>query len=354
MQLPAQTLFTVEKPDRSYINQLRGFLILRVVLTHLGLSWFYLPYSSYVGIFFPALFFVSGVVTYFSFLGKKTTRIFIVRRLTRLFIPYLVITGIAFVLISRNPPSDLSSIFDWLFMNMKTPNEPYNLGQVWFLQSLVIITILAVPLYKLSKTNIHVLLIPVLLSFVLAIGQEVAGWGSYFWLSLGTLNSINLYHPLVNFGYFSYGAWMFSTGCHRKPRLMIIVSVFLCGTIFFLFKFTSIDPLLSSHSYFQDLYYMSLGYLGIYFLLVARIILEPIFSAKPINGFLNFFSYHAFVIYLVHSYFITFTEKYFGWEDITGDYLLILAKIAFVIAASCLAALPLSWLTKKLTVKLMM
>lgn len=46
--------------------------MLRVLLVHLGLGWFWPPYSTYIGIFFPLLFFASGAVSYNSFLNASS------------------------------------------------------------------------------------------------------------------------------------------------------------------------------------------------------------------------------------------------------------------------------------------
>jgi len=82
------TKIEISSSDQHYINIMRGISILRVVLVHLGLSWFYPPYSQYVSIFLPVLFFVSGAVSYYSFLRSKAVVVYLIKRLSLILVPF--------------------------------------------------------------------------------------------------------------------------------------------------------------------------------------------------------------------------------------------------------------------------
>ena len=161
--------------DKSYINHIRGALILRVVLMHLGLSWFYLPYSSYFAMFFPALFCVSGIVSYYSYRRATSLNNYLIRRLTRIIITFYVISGLAYLIVFLFGWQffSLTDFINWLLINPSTNDQPYPMGQIWFLRSLVVITILVLPFFYLSKKDIHILLFPALFSVAIYLSQHL-------------------------------------------------------------------------------------------------------------------------------------------------------------------------------------
>lgn len=342
----------ITQSDRAFIDKLRGGLILRVVLAHLGLSWFYLPYSSYIGVFFPALFFVSGIVTFYSFNRAFNTSHFLYKRLLRLYIPYLLITSSAFLLvwINKTPKIDVYSWVDWMLMNMNVENSPYPLGQVWFLRVLVLTTLYILPFFILSRRNVDALLIPVFLGILASSLEFFWSLGRWFSISFDELTALNLFQVFTNAGYFCFGAWLFASG--RHTNLSINIGGFLstlCIAIFMAIGF-SVDMDLRSHSYNQDIYYMALGYAAIFGIIIFRSQLEYIFAFSWINIVLTFFSKHAFVIFLIHSFFIYGSEHWFGWRGLSNSLDILALKIIFVIGCSCLSAIPLSFITKKITI----
>lgn len=325
------------------------------MLTHLGLSWFFLPYSSYVNAFFPSLYMVSGIVTYYSYLRAKNSVHFLSNRLIRLYIPYLVIVLLAFIFLFFSSPIiniNISNIFDLLTMNMQIVNEPYPLGQVWFLRTLVFITLLTIPIFILSNRSAHWLLVPVFISATLSISHSYWNLGSNLLIKNSEINDINLYQPFANMGYYTWGAWLYATNRFNNRKFqtsIIIICSIIIGSIYFN---TNLDVNLANHAYFQDVYYMAVAFLAISFLLISHPILMSIFSIKIFSRTLLFFNYHAFIIFLIHTLFIQVAENYFGWISIADNPAVILYKILFVLCASCLVAIPLSKLTKWLTNKL--
>ncbi|MBA6256284.1 MULTISPECIES: acyltransferase family protein [unclassified Colwellia] len=345
----------VNNSDKLFINHLRGLLILRVVLAHLGLSWFFLPYSSYVNAFFPSLFMISGIVTYYSFLRAKNSVHFISNRLIRLYTPYLIIVLLAFILIFLLHPTlnvNIFNFFDVLTMNMSIENEPYPISQVWFLRTLVFITLLTLPIFILSSRSAHWLLLPVLVSIILSIGHTNSNIGSMFLIKFKGINEINLYQPLASMGYYAWGAWLYATNKFSNNKFQAIIIVICSINILIIYLNTDLDINLANHAYYQDIYYMTVAFLAISLLLILRPILQYAFSIQVISRFLLFSNYHAFTIFLVHTFFIQISETYFGWISIADDPKIIIYKISFVILASCLVSIPLSKISKQLTNKL--
>lgn len=338
--------------DRDFIDYLRGALILRVVLTHLGLSWFFLPYSSYVEMFFPALFLVSGMVTYNSFIDRKTSNgKFFFRRNVNLLTTYYLITGLAllisFLLNYSSFPSSFSQTLDWIFINQSIEDQPYHMTQIWFLRSLVIITFFCIPFFLLSEKSRNILLIPVAISLSLGAIQLVTPIGRSFNIQLGDLNGINIFHPLANFGYFCFGAWCVRSGFLSKThalRILATMCILISASIFLIF---SLEPRLNYHSYYQNLYYMSLGYAAIFFIFSFKELFKKIIDRfNPIKETLKFFSYHAFSIFLIHSFFIIFAEETLGLKGSAAPDIII-PKILFVLIFSCIFSIPLTLLAKK-------
>jgi hypothetical protein len=337
--------------DKSYINHIRGALILRVVLMHLGLSWFYLPYSSYFAIFFPALFCVSGIVSYYSYRRAMSLNNYVLRRLSRIVITFYVISGLAYVFALALNPQVISirEVVNWLLINPATSDQPYPMGQIWFLRALVILTIFVLPFFYFSRKNIHVLLIPVVISIVLSLVQQFVDIGKYFSIIIFGLNKINLYQPLVNMGYFCFGGWACYSGVLHRPMYMFSMALFagICSILMFSFQHFSLN--LADHSYNQDFFYLTLGYLGIGFIFGFRGQISFVLTKINVLGVgLAFFSTHAFSIFLIHSLYIFIAEQFLGLKGMTNVQD-ILIKIAFVLAASCISAVPLSYVSKRIT-----
>lgn len=338
--------------DRKYIDQARGGLILRVVLTHLGMSWFFLPYSSFVGIFFPSLFCISGIVAYYSFLRSKNMAHFLSRRLAQILITFYIISGFAYLVLfsfTGFPDVSVSKIISWLLINVKISDQPYYMDQIWFLRSLFLATLFSLPIYYLSKRSIHFLLLPVFVSIALATSQHFYPTGKMFWVSILEINPINFYQPLVNIGYFCFGAWAIFTGNLKNIyfNLFLICSgIIVAAILFFSLDF---NVVLGKHSFYQDLYYVALGYTGIGIVFILqRPITFFLNRLNSINSLLLFFSYHAFSIYLIHSFYIVFAEKQFGWVNSAAPSVII-PKILFVLIASSLTAIPASYVCKIVT-----
>jgi hypothetical protein len=342
---------TLSAADRAFIDHVRGALILRVVLVHLGLSWFYLPYSSYVGAFFPALFCVSGIVSFYSFRRAPSTGSYLIKRLTRILITFYIISGLAyFVMFAIDPRFfSLSQLLNWLLVNPDVKDQPYPMGQIWFLRSLILLTIFVLPFFLLAKKNIHFLLIPISISLALAAAQQIDNVGPFFFLKIESLRAINLYQPLVNMGYFCFGAWAcYSSNLHRVRVMfaMAAVGVAVAVSLYYIQQH-SLD--LTDHAYYQDLFYLSLGYAGIGIIFGLRLpIVVFIARYNFFHNVFSFFSYHAFSIFMIHSFFVYFSEEFFGWRDL-GSVSLITLKIIFVVIASSLSAIPLSFVCKKIT-----
>ncbi len=337
--------------DKQYINYLRGGLILRVVLMHLGLAWFYMPYSSYFGLFFPALFGVSGIVSYYSYRRAGDVVHYVIKRIARIVVTFYIISGSAYLILFIINPQwmGLSEFLNWLLINPKSVDQPYPMGQIWFLRALILLTVIVLPFFYLSLRNINYLLVPVFISLLISLAQQFHAVGSVFMIVIGDLNEINTYHPLVNMGYFCFCAWASYVGLLKRTSWMFCLVFVGALMAWAIFQHQHFSLNLADHSYFQDFFYLSLGYAGIGLLFGLRAPITLVLEKIPAFGrMLLFFSTHAFSIFMIHSLYIYLAEVVFNLKDMKSINE-ILIKIIFVILASVLSAVPLSYVCKKIT-----
>lgn len=155
--IPAETEERISPTDALFLDRARGLSILRVVLVHLGLSWFFPPYSQFVHMFLPLLFFVSGAVSFYSFKRAPGVGNYSLRRLLSIVMPYYVIIAGAFLYVwlteLRLPQFHGSELLDWLFINPDVADMPFPMGQVWFIHAMAIMIILALPVFLASRNS---------------------------------------------------------------------------------------------------------------------------------------------------------------------------------------------------------
>lgn len=334
----------VSLEDRLFIDRLRGFSILRVVLAHLGLVWIYPPYSSAFSVFLPILFFVSGSVSYQSFLRSENTQNYLVKRLLSLLLPYYVIVALVFVVFwsarLQLPQFNPSLLFRWITLNPPQSSYPYPLGQIWFLHTLAVVTIFS-PLF-----------------FILIRGKKIYGLYlisfSIVFSALQMFFNIEkimiifghtFYNSFVAISYYCAGAILFSYEYEIRRKIALYVALLcfpLASSLPTLLKF-SVD--FRDHSFAMDLYYTSGSFLVISIILVfQRSIDRFCIKMKLVDILLKFASKHSYSIFMIHSYVVVFAEKYLGLISVRNNPLMALSKVVFVLLFSCIMAVPVTYL----------
>ena len=334
--------------DSLLINRYRGLSIMRVVFVHLGLSWFLVPYSTYVGMFLPILFFCSGYLSLFLYRNRTSDKDFMVRRLTGIFIPFYLIYAVA-SLISLgmglgNGIETWRGLFQALVIAPSREQMPYPLGQIWFLRVVVFSTLFSPFFFHLSARNRKALLVPVLLGALVAVLRGLGMVPSHV-----SIVGYNLFQCVVYGAFYFLGSYFYAVDWRAAARQIwvaigILLVVGLAG-----FQFSNGSTNLGDHSYIPDLFYFSLGTLGILLVLALASQFETLFRvAPPVAAMCDFAGKHSYGIYLLHTFFILFAEKKFGWVDVMGNPPLALAKIVFVVAMSMVCAMPFTWATKQI------
>jgi peptidoglycan/LPS O-acetylase OafA/YrhL len=344
----------IENKDREYITLIRGISITRVVLVHLGLSWIFIPYSEYIHVFLPLLFFVSGAVSQFSFSRAKSPILYLKKRLLSVAVPYYIIIIISFIVASlirwELPGFDPYLIYNWATFNAVEVRSsmPFPLGQIWFLHSLVIILILSPALFFLSKRNIAVLPLVMIMSLALGVLQQVTDFGRDFFLF-----NHNMYQPLSNIGFFAFGAFFY------KYRVLFTQQVLCSALLAFLLLsvasglWFSDSMFMTRHIFAPDIFYISCSYTAILLFLVLQEQITWLVEKTPgASYFFLFMSKHSYSVFLLHSLVLYICHHYFGLDGVMGDPLRAGLKIILVIAITCLISIPVTKLTNKVVLLL--
>ena len=332
--------------DETFIDYLRGLSILRVVLAHLGLSWIFPPYSEFVMALLPILFFVSGAVSFFSFRRASSSGFFLLRRALMLTIPVYVLAviggAVRAVMAGSVESFEWIYVLSWLLLNPGAHMMPFELGQIWFLRALLIITFLAIPVFVAARRSDHALLVPVLLSTILVTLQLFHDIADSFYRG-----GFNFYQPLANMGFFFFGAWYFAQRARGVDRVSWLITAGLLGLSVATGSVVHPDVGLADHTYSPNLYYVAASY----FAICLAVRLQPVIEIAVgrftwVERGTLFFSRHAFSVYLLHSFVLIVSERSFGLVDVMGDPIRAATKVGFVVVGSMVAAIPLTWLSR--------
>lgn len=322
-----------------------------VVLGHLGLGWIFAPYSSYIGLVVPILFFCSGYI-FIHLYTKRTTHLsFLTIRLFGVVFPFYLIylIAITIALLANISPSNLS-VEHFLRVIFLAPNYdemPFPLGQVWYLRVLFFCAIACPLVYALffKMNNNAFLLIPVVLALTLSIVQTITPIHRSF-----SYLGHNGFQEIAYGSYFFIGSYFASTQwrTRKKAILLALTPSILIPTI--LVYFFGFDSDLAKHAYAPDIFYFLLGIAGILACLYLIDYLELIFSKIAFLGsLLDYCGNNSYGIFLLHTFLIVFVEIQWGWIDVIDSPLLAFYKVTFVTTASLLLAYPFTIVTKSAT-----
>jgi peptidoglycan/LPS O-acetylase OafA/YrhL len=342
---------TLADNDSRFLAYLRGLAIIGIVLSHLG-GWLFPPYTNFILVVVPLFFFISGTVSYYSFLRSSTTSQYLQKRLTSLLVPYylacLLCLFVYMLTHSSLPEITLGTLGAWLAIRPTRDLQGFPLGQVWFLNTLAVILIVSPLYYILFERKPRLASLLLLLPVALAAVQLVHDVHTLF-----VICGQNLYKPLVHSFFFIAGFIYFSTKhLHGKWLLPVTTGGSLLIAVGLVFAFhLRVDY--SYHTFSPDLYYVagSAAAIGA-FLLCENMLLHICAKVRPIAWILDFAYRYTFAIFLLHSFAIWAAERYLGLVSPQGNFVLYaVAKFTFVVVLTCLLAVPFTrisdWLVAK-------
>jgi hypothetical protein len=316
--------YHIEKSDRLYIDQLRGLLILRVMLGHLGLLWFYEPYSSYLGAMFPILFFVSGAASYNSYTKSKFAAKYLKKRVVSLLAPYFVLMGIIVLSVQLFSGYSIGGLYEWFIFLPDTKELPFDLGQTWFLQTLLLAVLMSMPLFYLSIRNAKYLLIPACIGVAVICFNSVVGLNEAL-----NFYGVNIYLAITYLVFFLMGPMYY--GAYKISKGVLSAVLILLAMVFVLLVYTVSETNFNPHKSDPNAFFLVSSLLCLLFFLRFKASLQWIFSkVTGLNWLLLFSSKHAYAIFLLHTVVIGYVELALFTEKLTGNYGLALIKMMLV------------------------
>lgn len=334
----------MDKTDFNYLNILRGASILRVMLVHLGLSWFYPPYSQYVGIFFPVLFFVSGAVSYNSFSRSGSIVLHLRKRLIDTLLPYYIFMCIVFILgffseghlyLASN-----EEILKWIFISPTLSEIDFPLGQIWFIKTLLIMHLISAPIFKVAITRIWIL------PFLLAVSIAINFYSIYYplksWLDLAPFKEFfgvsALWNTAMLLSCYMAGAMLYDARYQNKKWLFVLLFIFSALALIGLYK-ANFNLDYYYHFEIKSVFYVCLSLVVIILLVqLKNPITELVTNFQPLRWLLLYANRHSYALFLLHTVVLFYVEKLFGWQSLSGNMPLALCRLLIVMIVTMLIA----------------
>lgn len=337
----------ITQTDRDFINYVRGASVLRVVLVHLGLGWFWLPYSSYVGIFFPLLFFASGAVSYYSLSRSASTKQYAYKRIKGIMLPFYVFMIPAAALGGSTDWYLSQNFLSWLFLSPSQEWFIFPIGHIWFIHCLLVMALLSIPLFSWSRTNSKVLSWTFVLCTLLAVFSNKS---FYTAMTLGYVVPVSGYllYETASLSFFYFGGAYFISNVNRVDNKSFLL--FGALSLVFWLLVDIINTVNEMHLFAKErplTYLMQSCSVIILFIGLREKIVTFCKRVTFINVFLMHFNKHAFSVFMLHIPILASIEYVLDWQELGGRPLLALARLAIVVVLTALLCIPLTFIHKQ-------
>ena len=342
---PQKTLIVLTHDDSSFLKHLRAISIFIVIFGHVGGFWFFSPYSQYLLVFNSVFFFVGGAVAPTVFSKCKSTKQYLVQRVVTLFVPYLLLCIIAmFVFFYQNhrlPVFSVASLTGWLTICPTHKYTPFPLGQLWFLQTFIIVSLVSPFFIILQKKKI---LLCSYLALVILISIPV-------FLDKAFLHSFvftkRIYIPFFYSYLYVLGILYGTNSAPFKNPHWIIIGIVLAFFSFYLTRLLNYTPFYTVHVFPPDLYFLAGSTATvIIFTATQQICLFLFNKVKFLTYFSDFFFRHTFSIYLTHTLAIYLVESIiFSFAPLHKNLTYGVIKLFFVLITTASISIPFTWIT---------
>lgn len=306
----------LSRDDSDYLALLRAVSIFVIVFGHVGGFWVFPPWSEFLQVFVPVFFFISGAVSYNSFLKAPRAGQYLGRRLVGILIPYYCLCVLAlavYLVINRSLPDfSFVKLVKWLAIIPSNAMMPFPVGQVWFLHTLAVlfaVSPLVFLLYRGSAVGFGVLMgLSVCLSVVqlkINLGPSLIFAGN------------DLFKPIVHALFFCVGVLVIDRRYWRTPVISASIVATLVAISVALIKGLELNPDYAQHTIFPDFYYVAGSLAAIWLALLCQRQVLGWYRASPvvIHAVVNFLFRHTFAIFLLHTFAIFLVEKLVGLEN---------------------------------------
>lgn len=335
----------LSETDSRFLAYLRGVSILMIVFMHVGLAWFYRPWSEFLNVFVAIFFFISGAVSFHSYQKYSVLQSFYMKRLLGLYIPYfllclLSLTVYLFQYGGHLPIFDSDKFLAWLEIRPYAVTTPFNIGQVWFLHTLLLISLISPSIFNAIEYHktCYLFFLVLLLLFISSI-QLFYDIDNYF-----VLFGNNLYKPIIHTLFFTFGAWYFSGeySYEFKKGTYLLFSLGMSLICIFLVYQFDLKIGYYYHTYAPDIYYVLGSLSAILFVITLKDLFIYLASLSRIIEYtLKLLYIYTMPIFLLHSFSIFICEELFGLVHPDHNFILYgIVKISLVICITLLLSYP--------------
>lgn len=337
----------LNQEDKDFLSYLRSIAITVIVFGHVGGFWFYKPYSEFLHVFVPIFFFISGSVSIYSFERSKKLSTYYLKRYSSLIIPYIIlvlISLIVFLIQNKNLPDfNFGNLLLWIQVRPSNDITPFPIGQVWFLHTLIFITLIS-PLYftLIKKSKV---LINTLLFFIISFSIIPLLYKNEIALNLF---GNDLYKPLIHSSFYILGALYFSTKAIQTNKFKLILVGFGVTLSIILTTSLKLNIDYEYHTFPPDMLFLSgsLAAIGIA-LLLKRYIAAIAKQSNLVKGAFNFFHKHTMSVYLIHTFAIYLVETIGGLTEPNEKSISYgVIKLISVMVLTAILAIPFSKLSE--------
>jgi len=333
----------IDSNNRKYLDILRGASILRVMMVHLGLSWFFVPYSQYINVLLPVFFFVSGAVSFNSVLNSHNRPYYFINRYISLLAPFVIFSmPFLFLTLINSNEFNVYEIAKWLMAYPSRGTYPFDMRQLWFINALILMFLISFPVFKYSKTNLTPLLIVFTLSLLYIPFAEHQNLIDY-WKQIDILRKLDIpmqIHQVFSLmNYYFFGAIAYQTLLFtKKTTLIILITSCFLGALILHFEIESFENM-NKFFFERNTYFTLISYLVIFLLLAFRDnILKLIDKISIFEWLFIRLSKNSYALFLLHTPVIFMFERYLGFDNLGEQPILALIKMIGVITTSIFIA----------------
>lgn len=305
----------LQRQDSEFLAVLRSLSILTIVFGHVGGYWFFPPWSELLHVFVPVFFFISGAVSYNGFVNRVNTSQYLLKRIVRLLVPYYCMCAIALAVFAlqhgKLPEFDFGKLIQWLMVIPSNAIMPFPMGQVWFLETLTIISLVSPAIFLLYK--LYPLILYVLLCGAVVIAGVQTTWNIA--PSLGIAGH-NFFRPIVHLLFFCTGFLVVDLPKLRSARVSMAIILLCLAMSVGLAKGLKLNPDYAEHIIYPDLYFVLGSFCAIWLCITVQSYVVKIYDlSESFRAVSKFLFRHTFAIFLLHTFAIYCVEMVFGLSN---------------------------------------
>lgn len=269
----------LEKTDSDFLACLRAASIGIIVFGHVGGFWFYPPWTEFLHVFVAIFFFISGAVSYNGFVKNQNSLKYLGNRLVGLLVPYYsiaVISLIIFIAINGKIPNpSIVNLAKWITILPAREISPFPIGQVWFLHTLVLLTIASPIYFFLYNKNSFYILTIILSSVMFSAIQLKYDIDDYF-----IVYGHNFFKPIVHSIFFCIGFIIFDKRIKNYKTFYFFLSLALFMATFLIAYLFKLNPDYAEHTFAPNIYYVTGCLSAIFFFISTKAAIANIYNTK--------------------------------------------------------------------------